>query len=270
MPQWSTRWAMLAYRNGPDPTVANSTLLKLVSQDFIQLTSATADFLLTDVEPTVGTYSMDTYWQPRVSFRPPTGDSWIRQVNVSARWIHTITYGTFPPPRGTLRLFVRTSVIATALPGNTLEDALNASTNNVTYSVEFRVGTKWRASSITYTPINFWEDNGPMGTKVSSAFIWASTLSAKVIPKSTAFRVTVETVGAINNFGVVGSTTGSELWQGSGAFFLESTADIIWWYTGSTPADIKRDEANFRLMDMYRSRRDLQNLIRSTIEKFDG
>jgi len=269
MPQWSTRWAMLAYRNGSDPSVVNSTILTPYKIDFIEYTSNTVDFSLSNVQPSVVGYSMDTVWQPRLSLGPPPDTGWERQVYISARWTHTVTYGDLPSPKGTLRLFLRTFVQAGSLPGFQLVPPPHADFQNCTYTIYFKVGIKWRAAPTTFEPNDIWESNPPLGTNVSSSFIWASGVTAKIIPKSTAFRVVAETMGPINNFGVVGSTTGPSSWQGDGAFFLESTVDLLWWYTDVSPRDRALEDNVLRMGEIYAKKSDLRNLIRSTVQQYD-
>jgi len=262
------KWAMLAYQNNFSPATPNSTILTIFKRNYVELTSYTIDVALDVVAPVVQGNAMTTIWSPSLDLAPPSG-GWTRQTRFRSLWTHTVTFDQ-EPLRGTLRMFIRTRVIAVANPPDGLiyEPSLSK-TVNCSYAVSCRVGSSWKSVSTTFQAQNFLELNKPDVSGLSSEIIWGTTIFAKLLPKSTGFRVNITQPDWSNVFGVVGSTTPSNVFQGTGAFMLESTSDMMWWYTDLTPREMRVIQNDERMRTVYTRRDELQNLIRATVEQFE-
>lgn len=260
---------MLAYRNGSDPSVANSTVLIYFKRNFLGLDAFGVDFSLDKVAPSGPADNFSTVFSPTLDMAPPGGGSWIRQTRFRGLWTHTLTFDNYTL-RNTLRMFIRTRIAATSFPGGEIFDPSLQKTSSLNYTVACKVGDAWKNVTTTYEVKNVLELNQSSGDNVSAELIWGSSVFARILPKTTAVRITISGADWSNFFGVVGSQTGSSTFAGTGAFMLESVADIAIWYTDLSPREHKMLIRDDRMRTVFARRDELTNFIRSTVQQFDA
>jgi len=268
MPQWSNRWVMLAYRNGVDPKPYNAVLVNTLYTNYVDFRSYGVTISLNKIESDRGP-SVTSSWKPKLI--PSTWfDGWQRQMFIQCTWNQTVDFGGLQPVGNVLRLVVRSTISAVAAPGGTLLDPEPGEDSSLTHSISYLVNGKWQGGSALYEGYNLEEITPSLGTSTYSSIVWVTPLSSKIPKKATAFALQSSIVDQANFFGVQPSTTGPSQWTGNGAFTLETTQELAWWYIDSTPRELAFLETSSRIESIVTRRAELQKLVKSTVLQYDA